>query len=476
PFSLGVSEMGATVHGPDPEVAQRYFRRAKVLDPSIDLPEVRSRTASDAPSLGHVDLVMPGIDIPHASKDEMLTESMQLAQKRRRKDKDSWLLDDDSLGPPILANPQLCNHPRHTTFMSTTNLAAPSSAARITPLKESANESVVGIFWDYESCPSPSKHSQSACIEAIHKIAMFYGSIRAFNLYIDINGHPEIGQTTVLREQLHDSGGSVLDCPAGNKTIADKMIIVDLFAFAIRNRVPSTLVVLSTDPDLAYTLSLLRQRRFKVVLVTSDRMLSHSALPLKPQADACFSWTSSPLGDILAPIAMGASASTFAVASSLASQPVVSMPRALPPLISVAPVGITSVQSQSNRITTAQVSHPPTSSLLPSLDTPTVSRTATSVITSTQVQTGQSRSSDPEYLKVLVEVLSRAKKPRGWEVEYVYHRLGRRPEARHWDMGTMSQYLAEAVRLGILVRSVAVSKKAKQEHFYFAVNGAYKIR
>lgn len=97
PFSLGVSEMGATVHGPDPETAQRYFRRARVLDPLIEIPDVRSRTASDAPSLGH--LVLPGIDVHHSSetvKDEILTESMQVAQKRKRKDKDAWLLEDES--------------------------------------------------------------------------------------------------------------------------------------------------------------------------------------------------------------------------------------------------------------------------------------------------------------------------------------------------------------------------------------------
>ncbi|KIO25041.1 hypothetical protein M407DRAFT_25576 [Tulasnella calospora MUT 4182] len=101
PFSLGTSEMGATVHGPDPEAAQRYFRRARALDPSIEIPDVRSRTASDAPSLGHVDLVMPGVDLHHSSttpKDEMLTESMQLAQKRRRKEKDAWLDDDNEWG------------------------------------------------------------------------------------------------------------------------------------------------------------------------------------------------------------------------------------------------------------------------------------------------------------------------------------------------------------------------------------------
>ncbi|KIO25039.1 hypothetical protein M407DRAFT_94463 [Tulasnella calospora MUT 4182] len=41
-----------------------------------------------------------------------------------------------------------------------------------------------------------------------------------------------------LREELHSLGVSVFDCPdlMSTKTVADKMIIVDLFAFAFANR------------------------------------------------------------------------------------------------------------------------------------------------------------------------------------------------------------------------------------------------
>ncbi|KAG9009380.1 hypothetical protein FRB90_008375 [Tulasnella sp. 427] len=179
------------------------------------------------------------------------------------------------------------------------------------PMDGDFDESIVGIFWDYEvgssllgmplllsaclqlmapsqSCPSPSKQSLESTINVIETLSKSYGSIHAFNVYIDLNRHPEARQAAGLRQPLYDSVISLLDCPGGGKTIADKKIIVDLFAFAIRNRKPSTLTVLSTDPDLAYTLSLLRQRMFKVVLVTSG----NSTSALKPQADACFDWSS----------------------------------------------------------------------------------------------------------------------------------------------------------------------------------------
>ncbi|KAG8905530.1 hypothetical protein FRC00_013205, partial [Tulasnella sp. 408] len=102
-------------------------------------------------------------------------------------------------------------------------------------------------------------------IEAIQNVAIASGSINCFNVYVDLDRHSEkAGTTASLRQQLHDAGVSVVDCPSNaDKTVADKMIIVDLFAFAMRSRLPGTVVVISADPDLAYTLSLLRQRRIK---------------------------------------------------------------------------------------------------------------------------------------------------------------------------------------------------------------------
>ena len=68
-------------------------------------------------------------------------------------------------------------------------------------------------------------------------------------------------------------------------------ITVDMLAYAIDNPAPSTIVLISGDRDFAYALSILRLRRYQVVLVT----LPTAHPSLTSQASICFDW----LNDIL---------------------------------------------------------------------------------------------------------------------------------------------------------------------------------
>jgi NYN domain len=67
-----------------------------------------------------------------------------------------------------------------------------------------------------------------------------------------------------------------------------------MLAHAIDNPAPSTVVLISGDRDFAYALSILRLRRYHVVLIT----LSNAHPSLRAQTSLCFDWVS----DILEPV------------------------------------------------------------------------------------------------------------------------------------------------------------------------------
>ena len=69
---------------------------------------------------------------------------------------------------------------------------------------------------------------------------------------------------------------------------------VDMLAHAVDNPAPSTIVLISGDRDFAYALSILRLRRYRIVLIT----LSNAHPSLRAQASLCFNWTSDVLGTV----------------------------------------------------------------------------------------------------------------------------------------------------------------------------------
>ncbi|KAG8930930.1 hypothetical protein FRC02_003448 [Tulasnella sp. 418] len=89
PFSFGFSEYGSTLGGPDPDLAQRYFRRARALDPSIELPDLRKS-----------ELVMPSLDLDQSRttvKTQMTSSQISNKEaKRRAGDGGNWNGEEDS--------------------------------------------------------------------------------------------------------------------------------------------------------------------------------------------------------------------------------------------------------------------------------------------------------------------------------------------------------------------------------------------
>jgi hypothetical protein len=65
-----------------------------------------------------------------------------------------------------------------------------------------------------------------------------------------------------------------------------------MLGHAIDNPAPTTIVIISGDRDFAYAISVLRLRRYQVVLIT----LSNAHLSLTSQASVCHDWSSDILG------------------------------------------------------------------------------------------------------------------------------------------------------------------------------------
>ncbi|KAF9483799.1 hypothetical protein BDN70DRAFT_873423 [Pholiota conissans] len=153
----------------------------------------------------------------------------------------------------------------------------------------------VAIFWDYENCPPPSNASGYIVSNNIRLMAQTYGSVKSLKAYMEITDQVSSPRALAMRSEFQSSGISLIDCPHnGRKEVADKMIIVDMLAYAIDNPAPSVIVLISGDRDFAYALSILRLRHYQVVLVT----LSNAHPSLTSQASVCFDWHS----EIICPV------------------------------------------------------------------------------------------------------------------------------------------------------------------------------
>ncbi|KIK64268.1 hypothetical protein GYMLUDRAFT_259249 [Collybiopsis luxurians FD-317 M1] len=150
-----------------------------------------------------------------------------------------------------------------------------------------------GIFWDSENCSAPLSLSGYDIAQYIQKIGLISGIIKSFKAYTQISKKGLSRKATKQRIQLRDSGVSVIDCPHGDrKNAVDMMIIADIWAFAMDNppslSTTTTIIIVSGDGDYSYTLSSLRGRGYKIIVVAPSQC--HQSI--REQATMLFSWES----------------------------------------------------------------------------------------------------------------------------------------------------------------------------------------
>ncbi|KAJ2927610.1 hypothetical protein H1R20_g9479, partial [Candolleomyces eurysporus] len=128
-----------------------------------------------------------------------------------------------------------------------------------------------------------------AVVKRIRELVQSYGPIKVFRAYL-----PHIPAKASIRSELQASGVSIVDVPRnGRKDVADKMMIVDVLAYAMDNLATnSTIVMISGDRDFAYAISVLCLRKYQVVVMT----LPNAHPSLVAQASATFSWLDHVLG------------------------------------------------------------------------------------------------------------------------------------------------------------------------------------
>jgi len=123
-------------------------------------------------------------------------------------------------------------------------------------------------------------------VENIRRAVHTFGCVTLFKAYLEISD--TTGSKKNLRSELQSSGVSLTDCPHnGRKDAADKMMIVDMLAFALDHPSPATIVLISGDRDFVYALSTLRNRRYTVVLIVPNR---GAHIILKSQANVILEW------------------------------------------------------------------------------------------------------------------------------------------------------------------------------------------
>lgn len=150
----------------------------------------------------------------------------------------------------------------------------------------------VAIFWDYENCAPPTSTPGYDVVNNIRQVAHEYGSVKLFKAYLELSEQSS-SKSIGLRSELQSCGVSLTDCPHnGRKDVADKMMIVDMLTYAIDNPAPATIVLISGDRDFVYAVSVLRLRKYRVVLVAPH--CAHASL--KSQASAVLNWETDIMG------------------------------------------------------------------------------------------------------------------------------------------------------------------------------------
>ncbi|KAF8408181.1 hypothetical protein HHK36_007323 [Tetracentron sinense] len=135
----------------------------------------------------------------------------------------------------------------------------------------------VAILWDIENCPVPSdvrpEDVAGNIRMALRVHPVIKGAVTMFSAYGDFNAFPRR-----LREGCQRTGVKLIDVPNGRKDAADKAILVDMFLFALDNRPPSSILLISGDVDFSPALHILGQRGYIVILAIPSGVGVSSAL------------------------------------------------------------------------------------------------------------------------------------------------------------------------------------------------------
>ncbi|KAL5533011.1 hypothetical protein ACEPAF_4785 [Sanghuangporus sanghuang] len=177
--------------------------------------------------------------------------------------------------------------------------------------------SQTAIFWDFENCRPSSNVSGNKVIYNIRRLVQGYGSITTFRAYVDLSVDCAYSRSISFHSDLQSSGLSLVHCPHnGKKDVADKMMIVDMLAFAIDRPAPACIVLITGDRDFAYAAAILKLRGYRIIVISPA---SNAHTSLKVQPDELYDWQTDVLDPIDFAVDSGSQRSETLVASALKS-------------------------------------------------------------------------------------------------------------------------------------------------------------
>lgn len=126
------------------------------------------------------------------------------------------------------------------------------------------SSSRVIILWDYENVSVPKGISGLFVAQRLQEVFGSYGPIRSIQAF----GNSRLLGST-LPEELSRGGVKFVDAMSSTtrKDLADKLLLTELFMFALDNPAPATIIMITGDVDYANALSNLKLRGYFIVLV-----------------------------------------------------------------------------------------------------------------------------------------------------------------------------------------------------------------
>ena len=144
------------------------------------------------------------------------------------------------------------------------------------------NQAETAVFWDIENARIPSRYSAREMYEKLCTVLHGYGRWR--------DGIRIIGDLQCQRRlysELMGMGCWLFDIPPNGKpNRADGVIVVEMMSFALDHPPPTTIILITGDSDYGYSLSKLRARGYRIVLVA----LSTAKASLTLSADVILEW------------------------------------------------------------------------------------------------------------------------------------------------------------------------------------------
>ncbi|XP_019095673.1 PREDICTED: meiosis arrest female protein 1 homolog [Camelina sativa] len=124
------------------------------------------------------------------------------------------------------------------------------------------------VWWDFENCMVPKGCDGSAIAHNIKSALLernYCGPITIY-AYGDTNK-----MSSSVQQSLSATALSLIHVPPGVKDGSDKKILVDMLLWAMENKAPAKIMLISGDRDFAYALHQLGMKKYNILLAQPEK-------------------------------------------------------------------------------------------------------------------------------------------------------------------------------------------------------------